>query len=182
MGGRLLNSGDHHRAIVVLSVSNTSPAMGGESRLIELPLQRYPTHFVTVSLVAGGWALLYALYRAYYGFGGTIGMFGTVTSQSEWHDINLAAAAILLVVALLPIAMLPLWRRRRAQRPLLAVYWTLTVAFIMHGVIDDIERVPSLTGALRIHYPALWATIDRHEADIQDRAFNETWFLIEGFL
>jgi len=29
------------------------------------------------SWIAAGWALFYALYRAYYAMGGTVGMFGT---------------------------------------------------------------------------------------------------------
>jgi hypothetical protein len=138
---------------------------------------------VAVSLVTGGWGLLYALYRGYYGLGGTVGMIGRAASQAEWRALNLAGAAMLLVVALLPVAALPLWRRPRWRRVLLGVCWALAVGFVMHALIMDTQRVLSLTGALHIRYPAsFWATVDRHTGDIQDLVFNETWFLAEGLL
>ena len=74
---------------------------------------------VAASLVTSGCGLLYALYRAYYGFGGTVGIIGRPAAQAEWRVINLTAAAMLLVAALLPVAALPLWRRPRLRRVLL---------------------------------------------------------------
>jgi hypothetical protein len=150
-------------------------------RWSQAPSQRHPSGLAAVSLVAAGWALLYALYRGYYGLGGTVGMFGTPTSWTEWRQINLVAAAILLVAAVLPVAALPLWQRPRLRPVLLAVCWVVAVGCTMHGVIDDVERVLSLTGRLRIDYP-FFATVNRRAADLQDLAFNETWFLIEGIL
>jgi hypothetical protein len=134
-----------------------------------------------VSLITGGWGLVYAVYRGYYAFGGTAGMFGTPTSETDWRAINLAAAALLLVVALLPVAVLPLWQWPRARPVLLAVCWVLAVGFTMHGLVDDVERVLSLTGTLHIHYP-FFARVNRQAADVQDLVFNETWFLSEGIL
>jgi Protein of unknown function (DUF3995) len=144
-------------------------------------LWRHRSRLVTVSLITAGWGLLYAMYRGYYGFGGTVGMFGTPTSETEWRAINLAAAALLLVVALLPVAVLPLWQRPRLRPVLLALCWVLAVGFTMHGLIDDVQRVLSLTGTLHIKYP-IFTRVNRHAADIQDLVFNETWFLTEGIL
>jgi hypothetical protein len=88
--------------------------------------------------------------------------------------------AILAIAALLPIAMLPLWRRQRARPVLLAICWLVAVGCTMHALIDSIERVLSLAGLLRIEYPTMWASIDRRAADLQDLFFNEPWFLLEG--
>ena len=151
------------------------------SALEQAPPWRRPSGLVAVSLVAAGWALLYALYRGYYGLGGTVGMFGTPTSWTEWRQINLVAAAILLVAAALPVAALPLWQRPRLRPVLLAVCWVVAVGCTMHGLIDDVERVLSLTGRLELDYP-IFATVNRRAADLQDLIFNETWFLIEGML
>jgi hypothetical protein len=142
---------------------------------------RHPSRLVTVSLITGCWALWYAIYRAYYGFGGTVGMFGTPVSESQWRAINLVAAVLLLLLAVLPIAVLPLWKRPRMRLVLLGLCWVLAVGFVMHGVIDDLQRVLSLTGLLHLNYP-LFATVDRHAANIQDLVFNETWVLIDGAL
>jgi hypothetical protein len=136
---------------------------------------------VTVSLIAAGWGLWYAMYRAYYGFGGTVGMFGTPRSESQWRTINLVAAGLLLSLALLPVAVLPLWRRPRARIVLLGVCWVLAVGLLMHGLIDDIQRVLSLAGVLHLDYP-FFASVDRRAADLQDLLFNETWFIVEGVL
>jgi hypothetical protein len=141
------------------------------------------TNVRQVSLALAACGLVYALYRAYYGFGGTVGMIGTPTSQSQWRAINLAAAAVLLLVALLPLAALPLWRHRRARRVLLALAWLLAVGGVMHALIMDTQRVLSLAGVHRIRYPeSVWQTRDDHAADLQDLLFNETWFLVEGIL
>lgn len=134
-----------------------------------------------MSLVTGALGLLYAMYRGYYGLGGTMGMFGTPASETQWRAINLTAAAILLVTAVLPVAVLPLWRRPPVRPVLLALCWALAVGFTMHGLIDDIQRVLSLAGALHIRYP-FFTAVNSHAADIQDLAFNETWFLAEGVL
>ena len=101
-------------------------------------------------------------------------MFGTPVSESQWRTINLVAAVSLLLLAVLPIAVLPLWKRPR-MRVLLGLCWVLAVGFVMHGVIDDLQRVLSLTGLLHLDYP-FFATVDRRAADIQDLLFNETWF------
>ena len=50
---------------------------------------------------------------------------------------------------------------------LLGLCWVLAVGFVMHGVIDDLQRVLSLTGLLHLNYP-FFATVDRHAADVQD--------------
>jgi hypothetical protein len=133
--------------------------------------------------VTSGWGLLYALYRGYYAFGGTVGMIGRPADQAEWRTINLIGAVALLAVAVLPVAALRLWRRPRPRRVLLMLCWVLAIGFVMHALVMDTQRVLSLAGALHIHYPAaLWATRNNHAADVQDLAFNETWFLAEGLL
>ena len=76
----------------------------------------HPAGLVAVSLVTSVWVLLYALYRGYYAVGGTMGMIGTFRSASEWRALNLAGAVILLAVAVLPVTMLPLWRRPGVRR------------------------------------------------------------------
>ncbi len=48
--------------------------------------------------------------------GGTAGTFGTPASAAQWRAVNLAAAALLLAVALLPVASLPLRQRRWPRR------------------------------------------------------------------
>lgn len=106
---------------------------------------------------------------------------GRPASQAQWRAINLAAAGLLLVLALLPVAALPLRGRPRLRPVLLALCWVLAVGLTMHGLIDDVQRALSLAGALRIHYP-FFASVNTRAADIQDLAFNETWFIAEGFL
>jgi len=130
-----------------------------------------------------GVGLVYALYRGYYGFGGSIGMIGTPVSETRWRAINLGAAAVLLLLALLPLVALPLWSRQRWRRPLLTVAWLLCVGGVMHALIMDVQRIASLAGVHEIHYPrSEWASHDAHAADLQDLFFNETWFLVEGVL
>ena len=41
-----------------------------------------------LAYAACGWALLYAAYRGYYALGGTVGMFGTPVSMSQWRLIS----------------------------------------------------------------------------------------------
>lgn len=147
-------------------------------------VRRRPSRrLLAVSLIASGWGLLYALYRGYYALGGTLGMIGTPAPQLHWRAINLAAAVVLLVAAALPLVMMPLWRRARIRPVLLALCWVVAVGCVMHGLIDDTQRVLDLTGVLRMHYPpSHWVSISRHPADVQDLAFNETWFIAEGLL
>ena len=45
---------------------------------------RYPPRFVAVAICAIAWGALYALYRAYYGFGGDVGMIGVPASQARF--------------------------------------------------------------------------------------------------
>jgi hypothetical protein len=128
-------------------------------------------------------SLVYALYRGFYGLGGTIGMIGTPTSESNWRATNLGAAGVLLLVGLLPFASLPLSRRPTGRRLLLIIAWGLATGGVMHALIMDIQRVASLTGLHQIHYPATeWRSRNNHAADLQDLFFNETWFLLEGIL
>jgi hypothetical protein len=136
---------------------------------------------ITLSLITAGWGFWYAMYRVYYGLGGTAGMFGVPKSESQWRAINLAGAAILLLVAVLPVAILPLWKRPRVRPILLGLCWLLAVGFTMHALIDDIQRILSLAGVLQLDYP-LFTTVNSRVADLQDLIFNETWFLAEGVL
>jgi hypothetical protein len=110
-------------------------------------------------------------------------MIGSPASQSAWRATNLGAAAVLLLLAALPLVALPLWRGGRRRSVLLTLSWLLAVGMTGHALIMDTQRVLSLAGAHRIHYPAsAWETIDPHAADVQDLLFNETWFLVEGLL
>ena len=136
---------------------------------------------VPVSVAVAVWSLCYTLYRGYYALGGTLLLPGTPADPTQFRLINAAAVAILAIAAMLPIAMLPLWRRQRARPMLLAVCWLVAVGCSMHALIDSIQRVLSLAGLLRIEYPsAVWASIDHRAADLQDLFFNEPWFLLEG--
>ena len=62
----------------------------------------------------GVWALCYAIYRGYYAVGGTWLLPGTIRpgSEGQFRLINLAAAIIIGIAAVLPVAVLPLWSRR----------------------------------------------------------------------
>jgi len=106
---------------------------------LQTPAERHRSRLIIVSLITAGWGFWYAMYRAYYGLGGAVGMFGVPRSESQWQVINLTGTAILLVVAALPIAMLPLWKRPRVRPILLGLCWLLAVGFIMHAIIDDIQ-------------------------------------------
>lgn len=77
--------------------------------------------------------------------------------------------------------MLPLWKRPRVRPILLGLCWLLAVGFIMHALVDDIQRILSLAGVLHLDYP-LFTTVNSRVADLQDLIFNETWFLAEGLL
>lgn len=136
---------------------------------------------VRISLVLGAWGLFYSCYRAYYALGGTVGMFGTPSSQQQWLMVNALGAGILLVGAVLPVAMLPLWRRPGGARVLQALCWVVAVGCIMHALVNGIQRVLSLAGVVQMDLP-FWTTIDHRTADLQDLLFNEPWFLVEGLL
>jgi hypothetical protein len=127
------------------------------------------------------WALLYAAYRGYYALGGTIGMFGTPVSMSQWRLINAVGAAIILTAAVLPVATLPLWQRRKARLVLLALCWVIAVGCVMHALVMGTVRILSLVGMLHMDFP-FFASIDRRESDLQDLLLNEPWFLVEGLL
>jgi hypothetical protein len=136
---------------------------------------------VFASRLAAAWAFLYAIYRGYYALGGTVGMFGTPVSESQWRLINGIAGAILLVGAVAPLALLRTWRWPRMRPVLLTLCWIVTVGCVVHALVNATQRVFSLLGILRIDYP-FWASIDRQQADLQDLLFNEPWFLFEGLL
>jgi hypothetical protein len=135
----------------------------------------------SVSIAVAVWGLGYALYRGYYALGGTLLLPGTPADPTQFRLINAAAVAVLAIAAVLPIAMLPLWRRPRARPVLLVVCWLVAVGCSMHALIDSVQRVLSLAGLLRIEYSAaVWASINHRAADLQDLFFNEPWFLLEG--
>jgi hypothetical protein len=136
---------------------------------------------VAASRLAAVWALLYALYRAYYALGGDAGMFGVPVSESQWRQINAVGAVILLVGAAAPLILLRLWRQPRVRPVLLALCWIVTVGCVMHALVDATQRLLSLSGMLTMNFP-FWATIDRRQSDLQDLLLNEPWFLIEGLL
>ena len=133
------------------------------------------------SRLAAVWSLGYGLYRSYYALGGTIGMHGTPVSLAQWRRINAIGAAMLFIIAVLAIILVNAWAYRRARPFLLVLCWIITVACVSHALIDIVQRIASLSGALTISYP-FWQTIDRKTADLQDLFFNEPWFLIEGLL
>jgi hypothetical protein len=143
---------------------------GGPSRWAKWP-----------AYAACGWALLYAAYRGHYALGGTVGMFGTPVSMSQWLLINAVGAAIILFAAVLPVATLPLWQRRQARSVLLALCWVIAVGCVMHALVMGTARILSLAGVLHMDFP-FFASIDRRESDLQDLLLNEPWFLIEGLL
>jgi hypothetical protein len=144
-------------------------------------IQARRSQLTWVSLVAGGWAFLYALYRGYYAVGGTVALPGTLASPGQFQLINAVAAALLLGAAILPVVTLPLWSRCHPRWVLLGLCWVVAVGCCMHALIDVTERVLSLAGLLDIHYPAtIWASVDSRAADLQDLLFNEPWFLLEG--
>lgn len=133
--------------------------------------------------LAGGWALLYAVYRGYYALGGTIGMFGTPVSLSQWRLINGIAAVLLLLAAVLPLATAPLWRQPQARVVLLALGWVIAVGCVMHALVDIATRLLSIAGVIHMEFPFFVAgSVDRRAADAQDIFLNEPWFLIQGML
>jgi hypothetical protein len=135
----------------------------------------------SASRLAAVWAFGYGLYRWYYALGGTFGMLGTPVSPDQFRQINAIAGVLLFSAAILPLVLLPAWRRARARPILLGVCWIVAVLCVSHALIGITQRIASLTSALTIPYP-FWQTIDRRQADLQDLFFNEPWFLTEGLL
>ena len=134
-----------------------------------------------LAYAACGWALLYAAYRGYYALGGTVGMFGTPVSMSQWRLINAMGAAIIFILAVLPVATLPLWQSRKGRLVLLALCWLIAVGCVMHALVDATARILSLAGVLHMDLP-FFASINHRESDLQDLLLNEPWFLVEGLL
>ena len=134
-----------------------------------------------VSRLAAVWSFGYGVYRSYYAVGGTIGMFGTPVSLAQWRRINAIAGGMLFITAALALIVGNAWAYRHARPFLLALCWIITVGCVSHALINIVQRIASLSGALTISYP-FWHTIDRRTADLQDLVFNEPWFLIEGML
>lgn len=138
-----------------------------------------------LSWAAGAWALLYGLYRAYYALGGTFAMIGVPASDAAWRAVNLVGAAIILVVAALPIVALrwSLWERHAWRSVMLSIAWVIAVGAVTHALVSDVTRIASLAGLYEVRYPeAFWISVDTRAADLQDLLFNETWFLGEGIL
>jgi hypothetical protein len=50
----------------------------------------HSSRLIALSLITAIWGFWYAIYRAYYGLGGTVGMFGVPSSETQWRAINLA--------------------------------------------------------------------------------------------
>ncbi|MGE3272122.1 MAG: hypothetical protein AB7P40_25435 [Chloroflexota bacterium] len=108
-------------------------------------------------------------------------MFGVPVSESQWRHVNAIGAVILLAAAILPLILLPLWRRQLLTTALLSLCWIVTVGCVMHATVDSIQRILSLSGLLTMDFP-FWSTIDRRQSDLQDLLLNEPWFLVEGVL
>ena len=145
--------------------------------------QAYEVAAARLRYLAGGWALLYAAYRGYYALGGTIGMFGTPVSLSQWRQINGIAAVLLLLAAILPLASVRLWCLPRARTVLLALGWVIAVGCVMHALVDIANRLLTIAGVIHMEFPFFVAgSVDRRAADAQDLFLNEPWFLIEGVL
>jgi len=151
-------------------------AAGRSSRMSETDRIR-----VRLGYAAGVWALLYAAYRGYYALGGTIGMFGTPVSESQWRQINAVGAALLVMAAIVAFASTRLWARRYARIALLVFAWVAFTGCVMHGLVDIATRLLSMAGVIHMEFP-FWASIDRRASDLQDLFLNEPWFLIEGLL
>ena len=129
----------------------------------------------------GGISVLYAAYRAYYAFGGTVGMIGVPTSEAQFRTIN-AIGSLLIVVfsAVLPVILV---RVPRFHRAVPVFGWIGAVGCCMHALVDSTLRVLSLTGQHPTELPAeAWRSFDRRTADLQDLFFNEPWFLAVGLL
>ncbi|SCL17475.1 hypothetical protein GA0070624_1301 [Micromonospora rhizosphaerae] len=128
------------------------------------------------------WSLFYTGYRGYYAAGGTWFLPGRPADPAQFRLINAAAVIILVVAAVTPFAILPLWQRRGVVwRAALGLCWTVAVGCVMHALINATQRILSLPGLLHIEYRAsVWASINTRTTDLQDLLFNEPWFLLEG--
>lgn len=136
-----------------------------------------------LSIAASVWAALYGIYRLYYGLGGMGFIPGELSSAATFRYVNLVAAVVMLVLALLPIMMYRVRNSARWRLWVLVVCWLVAVACCSHALIDIVQRILSLTGHLQIQYPpSIWRTVHYKEADLQDLFGNEPWFLIEGLL
>jgi hypothetical protein len=136
---------------------------------------------VGLGYAAGGWALLYAAYRGYYALGGTIGMFGTPVSESQWRQINGVGAVLLVLAAFVAFATTRLWHRPLARQALLAFAWVAFVGCVMHALVDITIRLLSIAGLVQMDFP-FWVSIDRQASNLQDIFLNQPWFQIEGLL
>jgi hypothetical protein len=134
-----------------------------------------------LSRLACGWALIYAAYRAYYAFGGTIGMFGTPVSAELWRLVNAVGAAALLGAAAIAALVPRIGGRPLGRSSLIAFGWVAFVGCVMHAVIDSVIRALSLAGLHDMHLP-FWESIDQRASDLQDLLWNEPWFFVEGVL
>lgn len=135
-------------------------------------------------MLAAGWALLYAVYRGYYALGGMWGVPGVVRESGlgTFRFINAVATGALLVGVVAPLVLLRL-RNTRARPWAVVACWLVAVGCVTHALVDIVQRILSLAGALSVTYPAsMWAEVDRRAADLQDLFGNEPWFLIEGVL
>jgi hypothetical protein len=157
------------------------PEDGSRGQAPEVQRIAYSSQLTPLSWLAALWALWYAVYRAYYALGGAFGMQGTPVSFALWRHVNAVGAALILAFAVLPVLLLPVWRYRRVRPFLLLLCWIVAVGCISHSLIDIVQHVASLAGALSIDYP-FWQSIDRRMADLQVIFLNEPWFLIEGLL
>lgn len=136
---------------------------------------------VRLGYAAGAWALLYAAYRGYYALGGTIGMFGTPVSESDWRRINAIGAVLLVMAAVVAFASTRWWHRRYLGKALLVFAWAAFVGCVMHALVDVTIRLLSMAGVIQMDFP-FWVSIDRQASNLQDIFLNEPWFLIEGLL
>lgn len=129
------------------------------------------------------WAGWYSAYRLYYAFGGHAGMIGEPRSPTQFRDINLRGAVIIVIAALLPLLAASAWRQRWVRKVVVVIGWIALVGCCTHAITDEILRLLSLTGAHPTQLSAeLWLSVNRHKADLQDVLLNEPWFFIEGCL
>lgn len=147
---------------------------------------RLPRPVTVLSFVVCGLSLFYGSYRGYYALGGTAGMFGVPESRAQWMFLNGFAAVVLLVAAAVPIVALPLWSRRVARPILLTLFTVAAVGLVMHGVVDETQRILHLAGlADRFHIQIRvigFRSRDMRVSDLQEILFNEPWFLAQGVL
>ena len=140
-------------------------------------------NLLRLSIAASIWGALYAVYRLYYGLGGMSFIPGELSSAATFRSTNLVAVAVMLVLALLPLAMYRVKNSAKWKFWVVIVCWLVAVACCSHALIDITQRILSLTGQLQIQYPSsIWHSVNYKEADLQDLFGNEPWFLIEGLL